>query len=495
MTLNIEEMAAFCKKKGFVYRSSDIYGGFSGFWNLGPNGVELFNKVKQNWWKHFVQDREDIVGMDASIISHPKVWEASGHVSSFGDLILTTKKSKTKLRADHFIEEKLAIVADGLSAGEINNLVKKHNLTYKGEEFEEVKDFNLLFPTKVGAEESNSSIAYLRGETAQAMFTNFRLVADTTRQQLPFGIAQVGKCFRNEISPRDFLFRSREFTIAEFEYFIHPDEKKCSRLTKDQLALELNVLTAKTQEVGKSTLTTLTIKQMLSNKMLNEWHAHLLAEQWKWYIQLGLSEKNLKIREHMKTELSHYSSATFDFDYTFPFGSKEIGGIADRGQFDLNQHIKHSKKKLELFDEATQKKVIPKVIEPTFGMERIFLAVLFEAYHDDKKRENVVLKINKQLAPTYCAIFPLVKNKPEVSKKAQEVYESLRTCYSCVYDVSGTVGRRYARQDELGTPYCITIDFETLEDDAVTIRDRDSTKQERVPIKELRDKLFSLYCS
>lgn len=495
MTITIEEMAAFCKKKGFVYRSSDIYGGLAGFWDFGPNGVELFNRIKQHWWKWFVQDREDIVGIDASIISHPKIWEASGHLAGFGDLVLTTKKTRTKLRADHFIEEQLKIIADGLSAEEINALVKKHKLTYNGEEFEEVKDFNLLFPTKIGAEESNKSIAYLRGETAQGMFTDFKLIADTTRQQLPFGIAQIGKAFRNEISPREFLFRSREFTIAEFEYFTHPKQKKCPLLTKEQLALSLNVLLATTQEDGKSTLTKMTLKEMLTKKMLTEWHAYLLAEQWQWYLSLGLSPKNLKIREHMKTELSHYSSATFDFDYNFPFGSKEIGGIADRGQYDLQQHLSHSKKKLELFDEETKEKIIPQVIEPTFGLERIFLAILFEAYQDDKERGNIVLAVDKKLAPTYCAVFPLVRNKVEVVEKAREVYNMLRTCYTTFYDASGTVGRRYARQDELGTPFCITIDFETLEDDCVTIRHRDSAEQERVPIKELRDKLFTLYCS
>ena len=347
----------------------------------------------------------------------------------------------------------------------------------------------------MGASEDQKNVAYLRGETAQGIFMNFKLIAETSRLQLPFGIAQVGRCFRNEISPRDFMFRSREFFIGEFEYFIHPEENKCPLLKKKHLDWEFQVLDAKTQEKGNKTMSKMKLKDMIKKKMLGEWHAYWLSEQYNWLLSLGLSAKNLRVREHVKNELSHYSSATLDLDYKFPMGFKEITGNANRGQYDLKQHMKFSKTKMELFDEKTKKKVIPRVIEPTFGMTRIFLALLFEGYDDDKKRGNIVLKINKKLAPYYCAVFPLVKNKEQVAKKAREVYNMLKEAYHCYYDGSGSVGRRYARADELGVPYCITIDFESADDDSVTIRYRDSTKQERVKISELKNKLFELYTS
>lgn len=497
MALTIKEMAAFCKKKGFVYPSSEIYGGISGFWDLGPLGVELFNSLKQSWWKYFVHGRDEVVGLDASIIAHPRTWEASGHLESFGDLMLVCSKCKNKVRADHFIEEKLNKPADGMTAEEINSLVKKNKLKCPqcSSEFKETKDVNLLFETKVGTSTESHNIAYLRGETAQSMFMNFKLVAETSRLQLPFGIAQIGRCFRNEISPRDFLFRSREFHIGEIEYFINPEKKKCLSLTKKHLGVDINLLNSKMQEKGKTTTKKNKIGEMIKKKMLSEWHAYLLAEQYLWLLSLGLNPKRLKVREHLKTELSHYSSATFDIDYEFPFGSKEIAGIANRGQFDLQQHAKFSKTKMEIFDEAEKKKIVPAVIEPTFGMERVFLALLFDSYVDDKKRGNVVLKLGKKIAPFYCAVFPLVKNKEKVSKKAKKVYKMLKEAYHCYYDESGSIGRRYARADELGVPYCITIDFESADDDSVTVRNRDSTKQERVKISELKDKLFQLYTS
>ncbi|MBL7051469.1 MAG: glycine--tRNA ligase [Nanoarchaeota archaeon] len=485
--LKIDDMAAFCKKKGFVYRSSDIYGGYSGFFDFGPLGVEMFNALKNNWWKYFVQDRMNMVGIDASIISHPDTWKASGHLDSFGDLLLVCAKCKTKLRADHFIEEELDTVADGLDIPAINTLIKKHNLvcpSCKGK-FKEMKDFNLLFPTKVGASDDTNTEAYLRGETAQGIFMDYKQIVETSRMKLPFGIAQVGRCFRNEISARDFLFRCREFHIGELEFFIHPDEKKCSLLTKEHLNLKLNVLTAKTQDKNKKDLTEMTIKDMIKKKMIGEWHAYWLVEQYFWFMSIGLSGKNLKVREHINTELSHYSSATLDFDYSFPFGSKEISGNANRGQYDLEQHAKFSKQKMELFDEASKKKVIPRVIEPTFGMERVFLALLFDSYEDDKKRGNVVLKLNKDLAPIKVAVLPLVN---KVNDKAMKVYDSLRKDFVSFYDKSGSVGRRYARADEQGVPYCVTVDF----DEGVTVRDRDSTKQIRVKEDELLDVLDKL---
>ncbi|MDP3919106.1 MAG: glycine--tRNA ligase [Nanoarchaeota archaeon] len=484
--ISIEDMASFCKKKGFIYRSSEIYGGFSGFFDFGPLGVELFNSVKTSWWKYFIQDREDMVGMDASIISHPITWKASGHLESFGDLVLACKKCNHKVRADHFIEEKLKIIADGLEASDINDIVQKNKLVCekcKGE-FKEVNNFNTLFPTKVGVTEDKDE-AYLRGETAQGIFMNFKLIAETNRMQLPFGIGQIGRCFRNEISPREFLFRSREFHIGEFEYFINPKQVKCSLLTKDHLKVKLQVLDAKTQEKGKSTLKEMHVKDMLKLKMLDEWHAYWLVEQYNWFISIGLNEKNLKIREHMHQELSHYSSATFDFDYMFPFGSEEIAGIANRGQFDLQQHMKFSKQKLQIYDDESKESVIPRVIEPTFGMERIFLALLYEGYKDDKKRGNVVLKLNTKLAPVKVAVLPLVN---KVNDKSRGVFVELQTEFTCFYDKSGSVGRRYARADEQGIPYCVTIDFE----DGVTIRDRDTANQIRVDESELLSVLRDL---
>jgi glycyl-tRNA synthetase len=493
MALSIKDLATFCKKKGFVYPSSEIYGGIAGFWDFGPLGVEMFNSLKSSWWKHFVQSREDIVGLDGSIISHPKTWEASGHLESFGDLMLICSKCKHKVRADHFIEEKLNKSADGMIADEINNLIKKKGLKCPqcNSGFKEASDFNLMFETKVGASAESHNVAYLRGETAQAMFMNFKLVAETSRMQLPFGIAQIGRCFRNEISPRDFLFRSREFHIGEIEYFINPKDKKCKLLEKEHLNLSVNLLDATTQDKGKVTTKTTTIKDMIKKKMLNEWHGYFLAEQYLWFLSLGLNSKKLKVREHVKTELSHYSSATFDIDYLFPFGSKEIAGNANRGQYDLTQHIKHSKQKLDLFDEINKEKVVPAVIEPTFGMERVFLALLFDSYNDDKKRGNIVLKLNKKITPVQVAVFPLVN---KLNDKARNVYEMLKDIFVCQYDKGGSVGRRYARADEIGIPLCLTIDFQTLEDNTLTLRDRDSAKQVRVKVNELKDSLFRFYC-
>ena len=489
MTLSIEDIAVFCKKKGFVYPSSEIYGGFSGFWDFGPLGVALFNNIKTHWWNFFVRSRANMVGVDASIISHPRVWKASGHVDSFGDLVLTTKQSKTKLRADHFIEDELSISADGMNAQDIMNLIKKHKLQHKGEDFEELKDFNLLFSTHVGADEKNANTAYLRGETAQGMFTDFKLVAETARQQLPFGIAQVGKCFRNEIAPRDFLFRDREFTIAEFEFFIHPDQTECNLLTKKHRSLKLPLLDSKEQakKNGEPRLTT--IEQMLKQNKLGEWHAYWLAEQYRWLLAIGLDPKKLKVREHVKTELSHYSSATFDLDYTFPFGSKEIAGNANRGQYDLTQHIKESNEKLTLFDEATKQHIVPRVIEPTFGMERVLLALIVDAYQEDKKRGNIVLKMLPKLAPFTVGIFPLVN---KLDKEASKLFDLLKEEFSCTYDKSGSIGRRYARADEIGIPYCITLDFDGIKDKTATIRDRDSAKQIVVKQDELAITLHRL---
>jgi glycyl-tRNA synthetase len=485
--LSIEDMASYCKKKGFIFRSSDIYGGFSGFFDFGPLGVELFNNLKANFWNNFVQSREDVVGIEGSIISHPKVWEASGHLATFGDLLLTCSKCKKKIRADHFIEEKVDMVADGLATEKIDKIITKHKLacpTCNGK-FNAVSKMSLLFPTHVGASKNTSSEAYLRGETAQSIFYNFKLIAETTRQKLPFGVAQIGTCFRNEISARDFLFRAREFPIGEIEFFLAPEESKCDLLNEKHLKLSLQVLDAETQNKGKKDLKEYSIQDLVQKKKLGEWHAYWLAEQQMWLRSLGLQKNNLKIREHVATELSHYSSATFDTDYLFPFGSKEIAGNANRGQYDLNQHIKYSNAKLHIQDVTSGKNVVPRVIEPTFGITRVMLAVLFEAYTDDKKRGNIILKLNPELAPYKVAVFPLVN---KVHDKARAVFKDLQPEFMTLYDKSGSVGRRYARADEIGVPYCVTVDF----DQGYTIRDRDSGKQIRVEEGVLVNTLMDL---
>lgn len=483
--LSTEDLANFCKTKGFIFPDSEIYGGLAGFWDLGPLGVELYNNIKANWWKHFVQDKENMTGIDGSIISHPRTWKASGHLESFGDVMVECKKCNERSRADHLIEEQTDLKVEGLSAKDLNKIIKENKIkcpNCDSTDFGETKTFNLLFKTSVGSVEGEKGVAYLRGETAQAMFMNFKNVAETARKQLPFGIAQVGKCFRNEISPRDFIFRSREFTIAEFEFFIHPDEKKCNLLTKKHLDTKLNLLDAETQEKELTKLKETTVGQMLKEKRLGEWHAYWLAEQMFWYEKIGLNFKNIKVRQHTKDELSHYSSATYDIDYLFPFGSKEIAGNANRGQYDLTQHIKESKKKLEIFDEESKKSVIPRVIEPTFGIERTFLAVITNGYNYDEKRGNIVLSIKPNLAPVKLGIFPLVN---KLKDEAKEVYEELKEKLVCQFDTSGSVGRRYARADEIGIPFCITIDFDCKKNKDVTIRDRESTKQIRVKKEDL----------
>jgi len=462
--ISVEELANFCKKKGFVFRSSDIYGGFSGFWDFGPLGIELLNNIKKEWWNFFVHQKENMVGMEGSIISHPRTWKASGHIENFADIFVKCKKCGKTGKLDE-------------------NELGKVKCTCGGD-YESQGKFNLMFETKVGTIDSDT--AYLRGETAQAMFMNFKLIQQTSRNQLPFGIAQIGRCFRNEIAPRDFLFRCREFHIAEFEFFINPEEKKCDLLNKEYLNVKFDFLDEETQKKGSEELKKTSIEEVLKKGKLGEWHAYWLAEQIIWFRSLGLDE--IKIREHTKEELSHYSSATFDVDYGYPFGSKEVAGNANRGQYDLMQHQKESKEKMEIFDEKFGKKVIPRVIEPTFGMERIFLAVLTKAYCGDKSTGNIVLKVPPKLAPIKAAIFPIVK-RPEFEEIAEEILKDLGEEWNVVYDKSGSIGRRYARNDEVGTPFCITIDEESLKKKDVTVRLRDTGEQVRIKIKDLKESL------
>ena len=472
--ITIDELAVFCKRKGFVYPSSEIYGGIAGFWDFGPLGTELFNNIKQGWWRFFVQSRQDMVGIDASIISHPKVWKASGHVANFSDVSVRCKKCKKFNKVDKTELEKARC---SFCSGELDRAT--------------AKDLNLMFKTNIGPVDEDSLPAYLRPETAQGMFLDFKSITATARVKLPFGIAQIGKCFRNEIAPRDFLFRSREFNIAEFEFFINPEEKKCALLDNTHLDVEINILDAEAQKAGNAELKKTTIGRMLKEGRLDEWHAYWLAEQVLWFEEIGLSMERIKIREHTKDELSHYSSATFDIDYEFPFGSKEIAGNANRGQYDLMQHAKESSQKLDYFDEESKARIVPRVIEPTFGMERAFLAVLSEAYAYDEKRQNIVLRLNPRLAPIKAAVFPIVKGE-EFERIAKDVYENLKKEFNINYDESGSVGRRYSRADEAGTPFCITIDGDSTKGKDVTIRERDSTKQIRVKVSELKDVLRKL---
>jgi len=467
--LTIDELATFCKRKGFVFKSSEIYGGMAGFWDYGPLGVELFNNIKNDFWKFFVHDKENMVGIDASIISHPKTWEASGHVSSFSDVAVVCKKCKKATKIDKSEAGKVSCEACG---GEYNI----------------IGEFSLMFKTNIGA--LNPMDAYLRGETAQGMFLDFKQVYETSRQKLPFGIVQVGKCFRNEIAPRDFVFRSREFTIGEFEFFIHPDKDDCDLLDKEHLDLKLRLLDAETQAAKKTELKETTIGKMLKEERLGKWHAYWLAEQMLWFKKLGILD-GIKIREHMKSELSHYSSATFDLDYEYPFGSLEIGGNANRGQYDLKQHEKFSGEKMEVFDEASKKKIIPRVIEPTFGIDRIFLAVLCKAYYFDEKRQNIILQLPAHLAPVKAAIFPIIKEE-KFEKIAREIFLDLKKEFKVIYDAGGSVGRRYSRNDEVGTPFAVTIDRDSEKGKDVTIRSRDTTKQIRVKIENLRDVMRKL---
>ncbi len=467
--LPVDELATFCKRKGFVYPSSEIYGGLAGFWDYGPQGVELFQNLKQDFWKFFVQRREDVVGIEASVISHPRTWKASGHLANFSDIAVVCKKCKKAMKID--VSE-----------------LGKVKCADCGGEFASQGAFNLMFKISVGA--LNSADAYLRGETAQAMFMDFKQIVETSRMQLPFGVVQIGRCFRNEIAPRDFLFRNREFTIAECEFFIHPEEKKSALFDAKRKNVKVCLLDAEVQEKGKETLRATTIGAMVKEEKLDEWHAYWLAEQLLWFEHLGIANK-IKLREHMKSELSHYSSATFDLDYEYPFGSKEIAGNANRGQYDLTQHQKESGQKMDVFDEASKKRVVPRVIEPTFGLDRIFLALLCQAYTPDAKRENIVLKLPAFLAPMKAAVFPLISKGPGM-ELAERIYRELREEFATSFDVSGSIGRRYARQDEVGTPYCITVDEESLKDKSVTIRDRDTTKQIRVKNNELVETIRKL---
>lgn len=459
--ISIEDMASFCKRKGFVYPSADIYGGFAGFWDYGPLGVELKNNIKQNWWNFFVRQREDIVGIDGSIITNPNVWKASGHEENFNDVLVKCKKCK---KIDKIDKHEIGKVKCNFCKGEID--------------WDNIKEIKQMFKTNIGLD----SFSYLRPETAQSIFTNFKLVQENARLKLPFGIAQIGKVFRNEIAPRDFLFRCREFEQMEIEYFVDPKEKCPYKIGNT----EILVYSEKMQKQNKKP-EKMKFKEALKRKIITtDWHAYWLEQELLWFINLGCNPKNFRIRQHVSEEKSHYALDTWDLEYNFPFGWKELQGMANRTDYDLKQHQKYSKKSMEIIKE--NKKILPHVVcEPSQGVERAFLVFMFDAYTYDDKRKNIVLKLNPKLSPIKAAIFPIAKKDKKIVRIAKEVYEDLKKEFNIIYDESGSIGRRYSRQDEIGTPFCITIDNESLVNKDATIRDRDSTNQIRIKISDLKE--------
>ncbi|MEK7659438.1 MAG: glycine--tRNA ligase [Patescibacteria group bacterium] len=417
----LEKIVSLAKRRGFIFPGSEIYGGLSGFYDFGPLGVELKFNIKQEWWREVVRTRDDVVGVSAAIIMNPKAWEASGHLSGgFADVLVECKKCHQRFKTDDF-------------EGECSNC--------RGKEFTEPRQFNIMFKTFTGPAEDSASTVYLRPETTPGIMVNFKNVLDTMRVKIPFGIAQIGKAFRNEINPKDFIFRTREFEQMELEYFVEPQK---------------------------------------ADEYFNQW----VDLRFKWYENLGL--KNIRKREQSKEERAHYSYATTDIEYEFPFGWKEIEGIANRTDFDLKVHSKHSGQDLTYIDKESGGRFIPYVIEPSAGVDRVLLAFLCEVYEEDGDR--AVLKLHPRLAPYKAAVFPLLANKPDLVEKAQQIFKNLKmTSLNVAWDDRGNIGKRYYSQDEIGTPVCVTVDFQTLEDGTVTVRDRDTTKQERIKIQGLKN--------
>jgi len=442
----MEKVVNLCKNRGFVYAGSEIYGGLANTWDYGPLGVEFKNNVKAAWRKKFVQESPYNVGLDAAILMNPQTWVASGHVGGFSDPLMDCKDCKTRHRADKLIEE-AGYECAGWSNEKMAEFIKEKGITCPdcgGTNFTEIRKFNLMFKTFQGVTEDAKNEIYLRPETAQGIFVNFSNIQRTTRRKLPFGVAQVGKSFRNEITPGNFTFRTREFEQMELEFFIKPGTNM-------------------------------------------EWFQYWRAYCYNWLLSLGMHEENLRLRDHSPEELSHYSTATTDIEFMFPFGWGELWGIADRGAFDLTQHSEHCGKPIEYFDPETNEKYIPHVVEPSLGADRVALAFLCEAYDEEvvdaeKNDTRVVLRLHPALAPYKACILPLSK---KLSDEATEVYQSLQKHFMVDYDEAGSIGKRYRRQDEIGTPLCITYDFESKEDGCVTVRDRDTMQQERVKIEDL----------
>lgn len=439
-----EKVVSLAKRRGFIFPSSDIYGGLANTWDFGPAGTLLKNNLRDLWWKKFVLDRDDMVGIDASIFLSPKVWEASGHVASFTDALIDCKNCHYRTRADHLIEDNVEeIKVEGLPVEELTKIIKENKIKCPKcgkTEWTEVRRFNLLFESSIGIVEENKSKVYLRGEIAQGIFINFKNVLDTTRVKIPFGIAQQGKAFRNEITLGQLVHRTLEFDLMEFEYFINP------------LAWE---------------------------KTYSMWEDAM----WEWTQEIGLKKENLRWREHEEFERSHYSKRTKDIEYHYPFGWKEMFGLAYRTDFDLKNHQEKSGKELTYTDQITQEKYIPHVIEPTFGLSRLTGIVLFDAYSEDNGR--IFLRLDPKVAPYKAAVFPLLANKPELVDKARKIYQDLKKNMVVAWDSRGNIGKRYLSQDEIGTPFCVTVDFQTMEDETVTVRDRDTAEQVRIKLDVL----------
>jgi glycyl-tRNA synthetase len=424
--VEMEKIVSLCKRRGFVFPNSEIYGGLESSWDYGPLGVELKRNVKDYWWRSMVQSRDDVVGIDAGIIMHPRAWQASGHIEGFSDPLVECKVCNLRWRATDLEDNRCQVC---------------------GGELTEPRQFNLMFKTFMGPVEDEASIAYLRPETAQGIFVNFDNVLTTSRRKLPFGIAQIGKSFRNEITTGNFIFRTREFEQMELEYFVRPGSDA-------------------------------------------EWFQYWVNERLEWYIRLGIKRENLKLREHSQEELAHYAKGCFDINYLFPMGWAELEGIANRSDFDLLQHSKFSGKNLDYFEEETSEHYTPYVIEPSSGVDRIMLALLIDAYNEEevKGEKRVILRLKPQLAPIKVAVLPLSRNEKLVPL-SREIYNKLRNQLMTQYDDSQSIGRRYRRQDEIGTPLCVTVDFQSLDDNQVTIRERDSMEQVRIPINELLENL------
>jgi len=427
----MDTIVSLAKRRGFVFPSSEIYGGFASTWDYGPLGVELKRNVKEAWWTSMVRDRRDIVGLDAAILMAPKVWETSGHVQNFHDPLVDCRACKMRFREDHLEEHGYLPNKICPSCGAVESMT-------------DTRQFNLMFKTFVGPVEEDASTAYLRPETAQGIFVNFENVLTTTRRRLPFGIAQQGKSFRNEITPGNFIFRTREFEQMEMEFFVHPDEA-------------------------------------------DDWYRQWVDLREQWFIDLGVDPENLRRDVHAQEKLSHYSAGTTDLQYQFPWGWDELEGIANRTNFDLGVHAEASGRKLTYFDNETNEHIVPYVIEPALGVDRAMLVFLLDAYHsepDEKGDARVLLKFHPRIAPIKVAVLPLSRKEP-VANLAGEVWDALRPHWFTQYDDTQSIGRRYRRQDEIGTPLCVTVDFDSLEDNAATIRDRDTQEQIRVPIPDL----------
>ncbi len=448
--VTLEEIVSLCKRRGFIFPGSEIYGGLSGTWDYGPLGVSLKKNIQNLWWNYFVKQRRNVYGLDSAILMNQKVWQASGHVDTFNDPLIEDKVTKKRYRLDHLIEDN-GLVAEGLSLSQMNDLVNEKGIkSPDGNELGKADQFNLMFQTMVGPVASEESKVYLRPETAQGMFVNFKNIVDTFYPDLPFGIAQIGKNFRNEISPRDFIFRSREMEIMEYELFIDPEN------WEKEFDNQLNIV------------------------------RHFFVEV------LGLDKDKLHEKEIPENERAHYSKRTIDFEYEFPIGVKEIAGLAYRTDYDLKKHQDKSGKNLEYTVKGDTRKFIPHVIEPSFGLDRLVLAVLSTTYKVDEVNgePRTYLDLPNKLAPYKAMVSPLLKNKPELVKKANEIFNNLMDKFGDIsWDDNGNIGKRYRRQDEIGTPYCITVDFDSLEDDSVTVRDRNTTEQKRVKISDL-DNLF-----